>query len=67
MTAEEEAMLKKPIIDAMERSNSAWHSAAGAYDDGIIDPRETRSALAKAISISLNAPFPTTPYGVYRM
>jgi len=67
MSAEEEAALKKPIIDSMERSNSAWHSSAGAYDDGIIDPRETRSCLAKAISISLNAPFPTTPYGVFRM
>jgi len=67
MPPEMEAALKKPIIDSMERSNSAWHSSAGAYDDGIIDPRETRSALAKAISISLNAPFPTTPYGVFRM
>lgn len=67
MSAEEEAALKKPIIDSMERANSAYHSSAGAYDDGIIDPRETRSCLAKAISISLNAPFPVTPYGVFRM
>jgi len=67
MPAEMEAALKKPIIDSMERANSAWHSSAGNYDDGIIDPRQTREVLAKAISISLNAPFPEQPYGVFRM
>jgi len=67
MSPEVEAALKKPIIDSMERANSAWHSSAGVYDDGVIDPRDTRKVLAKAISISLNAPFPETPYGVFRM
>lgn len=67
MTPEQEAALKKPIIDGMESKNSAWHSTAGAYDDGIIDPRETRKVLAQAISISLNAPPPEGRYGVFRM
>jgi len=67
MSAEVEAALKKPIIDSMERANSAWHSSAGNYDDGVIDPRDTRKVLAQAISISLNAPFPDNPYGVFRM
>eukprot|EP01062_Namystynia_karyoxenos_P068997 TRINITY_DN641_c0_g1_i2.p1 TRINITY_DN641_c0_g1~~TRINITY_DN641_c0_g1_i2.p1 ORF type:complete len:1189 (+),score=416.21 TRINITY_DN641_c0_g1_i2:87-3569(+) len=67
LTPEQEQRLKKPIIDGMESANSAWHSTAGVYDDGIIDPRETRQVLARAISISLNAPFPDGPYGVFRM
>merc|ERR1719388_31840 len=62
-----EEMLKKPIIDGMERSNSAWHSSAGVFDDGIIDPRDTRKVLSQAISISLNAPLPEISYGVFRM
>merc|ERR1719330_1845125 len=60
-------MLKKPIIDAIESKNSAFHSSAGGYDDGIIDPRNTRQVLAQAISISLNAPLVEGNYGVYRM
>lgn len=60
-------MLKKPIIDAIESRNSAWHSSAGVFDDGIIDPRDTRRVLAQAISVSLNAPLPEYNYGVFRM
>jgi len=59
--------LKQPIIDSIERSNSAWHSSAGAFDDGIIDPRDTRKVLAMCLSISLNAPYPEGAYGVFRM
>lgn len=60
-------MLKKPIIDGIESCNSAYHSSAGVYDDGVIDPRDTRKVLAQAISISLNAPLPTGEFGVFRM
>ncbi|CAE8590210.1 unnamed protein product [Polarella glacialis] len=60
-------MLKKPIIDGIESCNSAYHSSAGLYDDGIIDPRDTRKVLAMAISVSLNAPLPTGDFGVFRM
>lgn len=60
-------MIKKPIIEGIERANTAWHSSAGVFDDGIIDPRDTREVLAKAISISLNAPAPESNYGVFRM
>jgi len=60
-------MLKKPIIDAIESRNSFWHSSAGVFDDGIIDPRDTRRVLAQAISVSLNAPLPEYNYGVFRM
>lgn len=37
------------------------------YDDGIIDPRDTRDVLAQCISVSLNAPYPPSTYGVFRM
>mmetsp|Transcript_91628 Transcript_91628/g.203409 ORF Transcript_91628/g.203409 Transcript_91628/m.203409 type:complete len:1162 (+) Transcript_91628:64-3549(+) len=67
MTPEQEEALKRPIINSMESKNSAWHSSAGAFDDGIIDPRDTRRVLAQAISISLNAPPPEGRYGVFRM
>merc|ERR1712232_1441325 len=60
-------MMKRPIINAIEKSNSAWHSTAGVHDDGIIDPRDTRRMLAQAISISLNAPYPDGRYGIFRM
>jgi len=60
-------MLKKPIIDGIENSNSAYHSSAGVFDDGIIDPRDTRKVLAQAISVSLNAPLPEGNFGVFRM
>jgi len=67
MPEEMVAMLKKPIIDGIENSNSAYHSSAGAFDDGVIDPRDTRKVLAQVISISLNAPLPQNEYGVFRM
>jgi len=60
-------MLKKPIIDGIETTNSAYHSSAGVFDDGIIDPRDTRKVLAQAISVSLNAPLPENDFGVFRM
>eukprot|EP00933_Yihiella_yeosuensis_P058743 TRINITY_DN5942_c0_g1_i1.p1 TRINITY_DN5942_c0_g1~~TRINITY_DN5942_c0_g1_i1.p1 ORF type:complete len:1192 (-),score=288.38 TRINITY_DN5942_c0_g1_i1:353-3856(-) len=60
-------MLKQPIIDSIESANSAYHSSAGVYDDGVIDPRDTRKVLAQAISVSLNAPLPVNDYGVFRM
>ncbi|CAK0835950.1 unnamed protein product [Prorocentrum cordatum] len=61
------AQLKQPIIDGIEKKNSGWHSTAGAYDDGMIDPRDTRKVLAQCISISMNAPLPEMNYGVFRM
>lgn len=61
------AQMKQPIIDGIEKKNSGWHSTAGAFDDGMIDPRDTRKVLAQCISISLNAPPPEMNYGVFRM
>jgi len=59
--------MKAPIVQAFESSSSAYHSTSGGFDDGIIDPRETRKFLAKGISVALNAPKADGPYGVFRM
>ncbi len=67
MTAEEEATFKQPILDKYEDEGNPYYSTARLWDDGIIDPRDTRTVLALGIAASLNAPMPDTPFGVFRM
>jgi acetyl-CoA carboxylase carboxyltransferase component len=67
MTPEEEAAFKQPILDKYEYEGSPYYSTARIWDDGIIDPCDTRTVLALAIAASLNAPMPRTPFGVFRM
>ncbi len=67
MTEEEEAAFKQPILDKYEEEGNPYHSTARLWDDGIIDPRDTRKVLALGIAASLNAPMPDTPFGVFRM
>ena len=50
-----------------EREGSPYHSTARLWDDGIIDPRDTRRVLALGISAALNAPIPETTFGIFRM
>ena len=66
-TAAEEAKFKKPILEKYDREGSAFYSTARLWDDGIIDPLDTRQAVALAISLSLNAPIPDHRFGVFRM
>jgi acetyl-CoA carboxylase carboxyltransferase component len=66
-TAEEEAAFKKPILDKYEREGNAYYSTARLWDDGILDPLDTRAAVALGISLSLNAPIPDHRFGVFRM
>jgi 3-methylcrotonyl-CoA carboxylase beta subunit len=65
-TAEEEAF-KAPIRAQYETQGHPYHASARLWDDGIIDPAETRMVLALAISASLNAPIEPTRFGVFRM
>ena len=65
--AGEEAEFKKPILDKYEREGSAYYSTARLWDDGVIDPVDTRTAVALGISLSLNAPIPKHRFGVFRM
>ena len=58
---------RKPILDKYETEGSPYYSTARLWDDGIIDPRDTRDILGLCISASLNAPLPDQKYGVFRM
>ncbi len=67
MTPEEAAAFKQPILEKYEREGSPYYSTARLWDDGILDPAETRDVLGLALSAALNAPVPETAYGVFRM
>jgi acetyl-CoA carboxylase carboxyltransferase component len=55
------------IRDKYEREGNPYHSTARLWDDGIIDPLDTRRVLALGISAALNAPIPETTFGIFRM
>ncbi len=67
LTPDEEADLRKSILEKYEYEGSAYYSTARLWDDGIINPVDTRKILAMAISASLNSLFKETNYGVFRM
>jgi acetyl-CoA carboxylase carboxyltransferase component len=67
MSEEEKQKLMAPILDKYEHEGSPYFSTSRLWDDGIIDPLETREALALAISMSLNAPIPDYKVGIFRM
>ena len=56
-----------PILEKYEREGSPYHSTARLWDDGVIDPMDTRRVLALGISASLNAPIPEPGFSLYRM
>ena len=67
-SADEEAAFKKPILTQFEHQAHPYYASARLWDDGVIDPADTRRVLALAISASLNAPIPDSPkFGVFRM
>ncbi|HPF21912.1 MAG TPA: carboxyl transferase domain-containing protein [Hyphomonas sp.] len=66
-SAAEEDAFKQPIRDLYEAEGSPYYSTARLWDDGIIDPADTRRVLGLALSASLNAPFPDRGFGVFRM
>ena len=67
MTKREQKAFKKPVLERYEHEASPYYSTARIWDDGILDPLDTRMALALGISMSLNAPIPDQKYGVFRM
>lgn len=67
MTDEEIAKMREPILRKYEHEDSPYFSTARLWDDGILDPLETREALALGISMSLNAPIPDYKVGIFRM
>lgn len=66
-SATEEADFKKPVQEQYEREGNPYYASARLWDDGVIDPVDTRKILGLAISASLNAPIEETRYGVFRM
>ncbi|KAK3861259.1 hypothetical protein Pcinc_032744 [Petrolisthes cinctipes] len=66
-TEEEELALKTPIIKRFEAEGSPYYSSARLWDDGIIDPVDTRHVLGLSLCSALNAPIPDTEFGIFRM
>ncbi|KAK3539017.1 hypothetical protein QTP86_023621 [Hemibagrus guttatus] len=66
-TAEQEAAMKEPIIKRFEEEGSPYYSSARLWDDGIIDPADTRLVLGLSLSAALNASTQKTRFGVFRM
>jgi 3-methylcrotonyl-CoA carboxylase beta subunit len=64
---EEEEAFKAPILEKFEREAHPYYASARLWDDGIIDPAETRMVLGLSISAALNAPIESTQFGVFRM
>jgi len=67
MSSEEIEKLRRPILEKYETEGSAYYSTSRLWDDGIIDPADTRKVLALGIASSLNQPFPEQNFGVFRM
>jgi acetyl-CoA carboxylase carboxyltransferase component len=67
LSADEEAAIRDPILEKYEREGSPYYSTARLWDDGILDPAETRQALALGLSAAFNAPIPEAKFGVFRM
>jgi 3-methylcrotonyl-CoA carboxylase beta subunit len=67
LSAQDEAAIKDPILQKYETEGHPLYATARLWDDGILDPRQTRSALALALSASLNAPIPDWRAPVFRM
>jgi 3-methylcrotonyl-CoA carboxylase beta subunit len=67
-TPEQVEKFKQPVRDEYEKEGNPWHATARLWDDGIIDPAQTRDVLGLAFAATLNAPIPERPqFGVFRM
>ncbi|MCC7417395.1 MAG: methylcrotonoyl-CoA carboxylase [Acidobacteria bacterium] len=67
LSPEEEQAIRQPILDRYEHEGSPYFSTARLWDDGILDPVDTRNALALGLSAAFNAPMPAPRFGVFRM
>jgi 3-methylcrotonyl-CoA carboxylase beta subunit len=66
-SAEDEEAFKAPIREQYEAQGNPYYSTARLWDDGIIDPADTRTVLGLALSVCANAPVEPVSYGVFRM
>jgi 3-methylcrotonyl-CoA carboxylase beta subunit len=66
-SAEDEEAFKAPIREQYEKQGHPYYASARLWDDGVIDPADTRRVLDLALSAALNAPIEPDRYGVFRM
>ena len=66
-SAAEESDFKAPLLKQYEVQGHPYYATARLWDDGVIDPADTRTVLGLGISASLNAPIPSTQFGIFRM
>jgi 3-methylcrotonyl-CoA carboxylase beta subunit len=67
MTDSEASEFKKPIIEQYETQGHPYYASARLWDDGIIDPKDTRNILGLALEASANAPIKESKFGIFRM
>lgn len=67
MEGDELDEFRSPILEKYEREGSPYYSTARLWDDGIIDPRDTRDVLGLCLATARNAPMPEGKYGIFRM
>ena len=67
LTDQEARAFMQPILDKYEDEGNPYHSTARLWDDGVIDPVDTRQILGLALSVALNSPAGEHPFGVFRM
>src|SRR5215210_6459885 len=67
MSDEERDEFRRPILEKYEEEGNPYHSTARLWDDGVIDPADTRMVLALGLSIAANAPPEETRFGIFRM
>ena len=66
-SAEDEAAFKAPLLEQYETQGHPYYASARLWDDGVINPAETRMVLGLGISAAVNAPIRETRFGVFRM
>jgi 3-methylcrotonyl-CoA carboxylase beta subunit len=66
-STEQEETFKAPIRAQYERQGHPYYATARLWDDGIIDPADTRRVLALGLSAAANAPIPDVKFGIFRM
>jgi 3-methylcrotonyl-CoA carboxylase beta subunit len=66
-SGEDEEAFKAPIREQYELQGHPYYATARMWDDGVVDPAQTRRVLGLSLSAALNAPIPQTKFGVFRM
>jgi acetyl-CoA carboxylase carboxyltransferase component len=67
LSTKEREELRRPILEKYEREGSAYYSTARLWDDGIIEPRDSRRVLAAAFASTIHRPWKNTEFGIFRM